>query len=297
VSRTLAGSTAIVTGASRGLGTHIATRLAQRGVRLALVARSAPHLDELRRRLVDAGAPKVCAIAADVTIPSERQRVVDETEADVGPIDILVNNAGLELMAHYDELAPDDIARLLDVNLAAPMLLTRAVLPGMLARGRGHVVNMASTAGKVGAPFAASYTASKYGLVGFTQALRAEFLGQPVRFSAVCPGFVRESGMYADFGEALGIRAPRLVGTTTPAKVCDAVIGALEKDRAEIVVNAMPLRPLFTLLAAFPGATARVMRLTGVTRMMGKVADSRRVNADSAPVVIDLEEDAPVERA
>ena len=282
----LAGSTAIVTGASRGLGVHIARGLAAKGVQLALVARSAQQLEEVRRDLVSNGA-KVRTISADVVIPSERQRVLDETESTLGPVDILVNNAGIELMSHYEDLPADEIARLIDVNLIAPMLLTRAVVPGMLARGRGHVVNMASIAGKCGAPYAAPYSASKFGLVGFTHALRAEYHGQPVNFSVVCPGFVTEAGMYADFAETEGILAPRLIGTTTPAKVTAAVLEAITKNRPDIVVNRMPMRPLFMLLNAFPRVHSLVMRRTGTTAMMGKVADARK--AAPAQVVIDLD--------
>jgi short-subunit dehydrogenase len=283
----LAGSTAIVTGASRGIGVHIARALAGKGAKVALVARSVPQLDQQRRDLAATGAT-VLAVAADVTIPSERARVLQETEEQLGPVDILVNNAGIELMSHYDELPADEIARLIDVNLIAPMLLTRAVIPGMIDRGRGHIVNMASMAGKCGAPFAAPYSASKFGLVGFTHALRAEYRGAPVGFSVVCPGFVTDDGMYADFAQALDIEAPRLVGTTSPAKVAAAVLEAIQKNRPDIIVNDMPMRPLFALLAAFPRLHSVVMQATGTTGMMGRVADARR--SQPAPVVIDLDE-------
>lgn len=291
----LAGATAIVTGASRGLGVHIARALADRGAKVALVARSQADLNDVRRSIVTETKTTVIAVPADVSIPSERQRVLDTVETQLGPVDVLVNNAGIELMAHYEDLAPDDIAHLVDVNLIAPMLFTRAVLPGMLARGRGHVVNMSSLAGKCGAPFAAPYSASKFGLVGLTHALRAEHRGSPVRFSVVCPGFVEDDGMYAQFADGLGIRAPRLVGTTTPAKVTAAVVRAIERDRPDITVNRVPMRPLFTLINAFPRVHSVVMKLTGTTGMMGRVADARR--AAPAPVVIDLaDRSAPAER-
>ena len=146
-----------------------------------------------------------------------------------------MNNAGTELASRYTDLDPAEIEAMVNLNLTAPLLLIRAVLPGMLDRGKGHIVNLSSGAGKVAQPFNAVYSATKFGLVGATHALRAEYLGSPVGFSVICPGFVRQDGMYARY-EAQGLRVPSLAGTTTPRKRSpSAVLKAIREDRAEIV--------------------------------------------------------------
>src|SRR5512142_47977 len=137
---------------------------------------------------------------------------------------------------------------MVNLNLTAPLLPIRAVLPGMLERGKGHIVNMASGAGKVAQPFDAVYSATKFGLVGATHALRAEYLGSPVGFSVICPGFVRQDGMNARY-EAQGLRVPPILGKTTPQKVASAVLKAIREDRAEITVNSQPMRPTAVLQA------------------------------------------------
>jgi short-subunit dehydrogenase len=139
-------------------------------------------------------------------------------------------------------------------NLVAPMRLTRKALPGMIARGRGHVVNVASLAGLSVTAFNEIYSASKFGLVGFTRALRASLQqdGSPVSASAVCPGFVVGEGMFADQQRDAGVQPPRLIGFTTPEKVADAVVRAVERDLPEVVVNPGPMRPLLALGLLFP---------------------------------------------
>jgi short-subunit dehydrogenase len=198
--------------------------------------------------------------------------LVERAEAEVGPVDIVVNNAGAERAAAFADLEAEEIAGMIDLNLTSAMLLTLAVLPGMVARGRGHVVNIASAAGKVGCPFAASYSATKFGLVGATQALRAEHHGSPVGFSVICPGFVRDDGMYARY-EVAGVRAPLFVGTTTPQKVAKAVLTAITHDRAEVIVNSSPLRPMVVLGTAFPNLAAPLMRYLGLKKMLGRAAE------------------------
>lgn len=268
------GKVAVVTGGSRGLGVTVGRALGDAGARVALAARSREDLDAARERVAEHAAEAV-AIRADVTDADDRIRLVDEVETALGPIDILVNNAGVEAVDAFDRLEPAAIEAVIGVNLTAALLLTREVLPGMLERRRGHVVNMASAAGKVGAPFQAVYSAGKFGLVGATAALRAEYHDRPVGFSAVCPGFVTDEGMYARFEEQ-GIRAPRLVGTTSPPKVARAVIRAIEGDRAEVIVNDVPLRPLLVLAQMIPSLQASMTRLTGITEMGRQASEVSR---------------------
>src|SRR5436309_7263265 len=123
---------------------------------------------------------------------------------------------------------------MVDLNLTAPMLLTHRVLPGMLERGRGHIVFIASLAGKLGPAYEAPYAATKAGLIGLTQSLRAEHLKAPVGFSVVCPGFVAGEGMYQRMVDE-GIESNRLLGTTTIEKVAEGVVEAIREDLPQVV--------------------------------------------------------------
>ncbi len=270
----LQNANAIVTGASRGLGTHIARSLASSGVNVAVAARSAQQLEAVRAELVSLGV-KAVAIRADVTVAAERQELVERAAAELGPIDILVNNAGTELASRYTDLDPTQIEAMVNLNLTAPLLLIRAVLPRMLDRGKGHIVNLSSGAGKIAQPFDVVYSATKFGLVGATHALRAEYLGSPVGFSVICPGFVHQDGQTARY-EAQGLRIPPLAGTTTPQKVASAVLKAIREDRAEIIVNSQPIRPTAALQAAAPPVIPRLAKRVGITSMAARAAEMRR---------------------
>ena len=272
----LRGATAVVTGASRGIGVHIARALANEGVNLSLAARSEAELEAVRQDMTALGV-KVIATRCDVTSAEDRAHLLERTMTELGPVDILINNAGIETVARFDSAPADDLVRTLEVNLVAAMLLTRSVLPGMLDRRRGHIVNIASGAGKVGVPYAVAYATSKHGMVGLTHSLRAEYHGNPVGFSVVCPGFVSETGMYARW-EDNGARAPKIAGRSTPQKVAEVTIGCIRKNRAEALVNTPPLRPLVVLANIAPRITPGVMRLFGYTRTFEKAIeiDSRR---------------------
>ena len=152
----LQGTTAIVTGASRGIGVYIAKALAEEGVNLSLAARSAEELEQVRTEIESMGV-KAIATVGDVSIAEDRARLIERTEAEVGPIDILVNNAGIDIVRRFHEAPESDFVDTLRINLEAPILLTRAIVPGMLERDRGHVVNISSGAGKVGVPGESAY--------------------------------------------------------------------------------------------------------------------------------------------
>jgi short-subunit dehydrogenase len=266
------GATAIVTGASRGIGVYIARALAREGVHLSLAARSADELDAVRVEMEALGV-RAIATTCDVADPGDRARLVTRTTEELGDIDILVNNAGIERINRFETAPESDFIETLAINLEAPILLTRAVVPGMLERGRGHVVNIASGAGKVGVPFGTSYAASKHGLVGFTNSLRCEYHGRPVGFSVVCPGFVTDVGMYERWGDH-GIRASKIAGTSSPTKVASVTVDCIKKNRAEVTVNTPPVRPIIVLANMIPSAVPWMMRRLGYTRTFERVADT-----------------------
>ena len=263
------GRNAIVTGASRGIGVYIARALAEEGVNLSLAARSQGELDQVRSEMEALGVTAITTVC-DVVEPADRARLIERTESELGPIDILVNNAGIERVRRFEEAAEADFTDTLAINLEAPILLTRAVVPGMLERKRGHVVNIASGAGKVGVPYGSSYCASKHGLVGFTNALRAEYRSSPVGFSVVCPGFVTDAGMY-DRWEQQGIKAPGVAGSSKPEKVASVTISCIRKDRAEVIVNTPPVRPLVVIANIAPGLVPRLMKTFGYAGVFERV--------------------------
>ncbi len=268
------GTTAVLTGASRGIGVHIARALTEQGVNLSLAARSQAELEAVRDEMSALGV-KAIATTCDVTNAADRAALLARTETELGPIDILINNAGIETASHFETADEAEIVRTIDVNLIAAMLLTRSVLPGMLERGRGHIVNIASGAGKVGVPYAVAYATSKHGLVGFTNSLRSEYYKGSVGFSVVCPGFVSDTGMYASW-EGKGVKAPKIVGRSSPAKVAAVVVSCIRKNRCEVIVNTPPVRPIVVLANIAPSLVPGCMKLLGYARTFRRVADLDR---------------------
>jgi short-subunit dehydrogenase len=244
------GQTVLLTGASGGLGTFMARAFAERGTQLALVAYPGADLEGVRRETAKQGIRAV-ALAYDLRDPAQRRAVVEQVRKELGAIDILVNNAGVEFTSPYHELSEDNIRDVLSVNLEAAMLMTRLVLPEMLQRKRGHIVNISSLAGKAGPAFQEPYAATKAGLIAFTFSLRATYRRDGVSASVIVPGFV-EAGIYAKLKEKSGCAAPALLGTSSPQKVARAVLRAIERDRPEIIVNPLPVRPLLALTALCP---------------------------------------------
>jgi short-subunit dehydrogenase len=266
---------AIVTGASRGLGTYIAKELAGAGCHLVLAARTAPALEGLAEEIRAMGR-RALPVACDVADADSRRSLVSAATAEFGRVDILVNNAGIEVTAHFEDQEDEELDRIIRVNLIAAMQLTRLVLPGMLERKRGHIVNIASLAGKVPVPYSSPYAASKAGLIAFTEGIRMEFRKRGVSASAICPGFVAEAGMYADWEKKTGAKASLLAGTVKPERVARDVVKAIRKDRPEMLEFWIPARPTAALAEIMPGTFERVYPIFGVQKTFGQLADARR---------------------
>ncbi len=269
----LRGRTALVTGASGGLGAHLARRLAHEGMHVALTARREAELAALAEELGALGV-RSAALPADLSDLSQIDPLLERAQDALGPLDLLLNNAGVEAVGAFTAVTREELTATVDLNLTAPLLLTHGVLPGMLARRCGHVVFISSLGGRSGPAYDEPYAATKAGLIGLTQSLRAEYRHEPVGFSVVCPGFIRGDGMYQRMVEA-GLRSNRLVGETTLERVADAVVRAIRRDLPEVIESGAPVRPALALAQLAPGLAERVAPLFGVDELFRRTAVSR----------------------
>ena len=280
--RDLAGRTAILTGASRGIGPYLARALAREKVNLVLAARNETQLGEVAAKLASAGV-RTLSVGCDVTVEADRRHLIARSLDEFGSVDILVNNAGIELTRPYETFPESEIERVIQTNLLAPMLLTRAVIPHMLERKTGFIVNMASLAGKIGVAHGETYNASKGGLVLFTECLRHDYRKRGVSATVICPGFVSDAGMYADMHAATGVKTNRLLGESSPQKVARLTIRAIKKDQPEMIVNPGPFRMYLAFRNAAPRMFERVVPLFGADKIFDQVAHTRTTDPFPEP--------------
>jgi len=183
----LQGRVALVTGASSGFGEATALKLAQSGAKVAVAARRRDRLDALVARIAETGG-EAQAITADFSREREAQEAVRQTEARFGRLDILINNAGV---MYLEPVADADLGRwrsMLELNVLGLIAATQAALPGMIARRHGHIVNIASTAGRIASPNGGGYSATKFGVVAFSESPRKEVYRDNIRVSVIEPG-------------------------------------------------------------------------------------------------------------
>jgi short-subunit dehydrogenase len=219
------GATAVITGASRGIGRAVAVAAAAKGARVGLIARSEADLTEV---LAETGGNGAIAVA-DVADPEQLSAALASLQGELGPVDILVANAGIGAYGAFADLSADELDHIVRVNVLGTAHAIRAVVPGMIERRKGHIVTMGSIAGRIGSPFEAIYSATKFAGVGLTEALVVELEPYGVGVSMVNPGPVATT-----FGEARGHpydrKSPKPV---PPEQVATAVIKAVEGDRHE----------------------------------------------------------------
>jgi short-subunit dehydrogenase len=230
----LGGAHVLVTGASRGIGEGLARRFAAAGARVTGVARSAEAVGALARELDGH------AVVADLTDRAVLGGLVGRVEAEAGPVDVLVNNAGVDVTGPLTRMGQDELARLVDLNVLAAMELARQALPGMIDRGRGHVLNVSSLAGVAVLPGMVPYAASKAALTHFTAGLRADLRGLPIGATAIEVGLVptemKDSVVgYAPTGASFRRLYRMGLLTDTPLdRLCDAAVRAVERDRRHV---------------------------------------------------------------
>jgi short-subunit dehydrogenase len=261
----LRGATALVTGATGGLGQAIARALRAQGCSLVVTGR--------RPGLLEAVAASVegRAVVADLSLRHDLARLLEEA----GPLDIVVMNAALPGSGELQEWEPEQVDRALEVNLAGPVAMTRALLPSFLRRGSGHFVFMGSLSAKVAPRHAALYAATKFGLRGFAHGLRCDLQGTGIGCSIVNPGFVRDVGMFADTGVQL---LPGL-GTVTSEQVSRAVVRAVRSNRAELDVAPFPLR-IGTLIGSLAPNLSSVVQARVGSGLSRQMADAQRAKRD-----------------
>jgi len=229
----LNGKRILLTGAAGGIGKELTTLLARRGARLGLVNHSDAAVACLQR-LVENQQMDAIVIQADITCATARQHAVQRMQHAFGGIDVLINLAGTLDFKLFSEVDAATIPRLLQVNLEAPMQLIREILPGMLARGSGQIVNIGSMFGSIGFPGFATYSASKFALRGFSQALRRELANSPITVTYVSPRAVK-----TPFNpKAVHTMAARgMMHMDEASWVAARIVKAIEKDRDEVYLG------------------------------------------------------------
>jgi short-subunit dehydrogenase len=218
----LKGKTVVITGASSGIGRAAALEFARRGANLVIAARRGELLDEVARQCAERGV-QCMPVVADVGNRADCKRLIDAA----GRIDVLVNNAGFAIFDAIENANPDDLEAMMKTNYFGAVWCTQAALPGMLARGQGTIVNVASIAGLMGYARMGGYCATKFAMIGFSEALRDEVIERGVRVAMVCPGTTdTEFFVRAERGKMPG--ASRLILAIKPERVAKAICAAAE---------------------------------------------------------------------
>lgn len=254
--RSLEGHVVAITGAGRGIGRATAAACARAGMKVAI--------GDLDRAAAEQAAAELgsgaIALHVDVVDRDSVRRFLDETEQRLGPLDVLVNNAGIMPLGRFDAEADETARRLVDINVHGVLHGMKEALPRMRARGRGHIVNIASTAAKVGFAGGATYSGTKHFVAGVSEGVRAELRGTGIEISCVMPGVVNTE-------LSAGTEQARFVPHIDPPVVADAIVAALRSPRFEVFVPRR-IAPLTKLGGAVPTAVrdgfARLLALDSV---------------------------------
>jgi short-subunit dehydrogenase len=259
------GKRLLLSGATGGIGQAIAAELAGAGAKLVLSSRKEDQLRELARSL-PGGARRHKVIVSDLAKAGAAEKLIK----DAGDLDGLISNAALQAGGKLESFTSEQAARALRVNLEAPVLMARALAPKLSTKGEGHLVFIASLAGKAASPRSSLYNATKFGLRGFAFGLRQDLHPHGVGVSVVSPGFVREAGMFAQSGA----KPPPGFGTTTPKKVAEGVVRAIRTNRTEIVVAPRRGRFLTEIAHRHPEVAARLQRRGPAQKIADTLAEA-----------------------
>lgn len=247
----LQGTRVLLTGAGGGIGRCLALALGARGARLVLVGRNTERLTEVARDIVRAGG-HAHALPHDLGDPGGHDQLAQSTIARLGGIDVLINNAGVSSFGEFSRQKSADINDIININVTAPLLLTRAVLPVMLQSGKGRIVNIGSILGSIGFPHFAAYSASKFALRGFSEALRRELAGSGIGVTYLAPRTTRTS-LNPDTLYELSNTSGAAVDD--PATVAAIIVNAITADCDEVYIG-WPEKLVVRLNALVPGVVS-----------------------------------------
>ena len=269
----LKGKTALVTGASRGIGPHLASAVARRGMNLVLTGRSGSELEAVAADQRKHGA-RVLTVVADLLDDDARTLLIGAAQREFGGVDVLVNNAGGDPLRQFEEMSIEENESIIKLNLFAPIALSHLVLPGMLERGRGHIVNISAMAGRVGFPYTEAYAAAKDGLIGFSRVLRTDYRARGVSSSVLILGAIAGAGQGQRTMDQM--RMPKSSFMAPVGLVAKALLKAIDKDKAEIVVQPGPGRMLRAVMDFYPGLGPWMNNQMGVNRTLREIQDFRK---------------------
>jgi short-subunit dehydrogenase len=240
----------------------VARALAARGATVILTGRRTEPLEALAAEIGGR------AVAADLASRDAAERLL----AEAGDVDVLVANAALPASGEITSFSPEEIDRALDVNLRAPIQLARLLTPAMCARRSGHMVFVSSLSGRTAGPHSSLYSATKFGVRGFSLGLRQDLAEHGVGVSCVFPGFIRDAGMFADSGATL----PAGVGTSSPEEVAAGIVRAIERNRGEVDVAPLAMKAGARLGGLAPGFTASVQGRLGSLKIAKAIGAGQR---------------------
>ena len=260
--KSLNGKVVAITGAARGIGKATAQALVRQGAKVGIGDLDADLAQATAAELGDS----VRAYQLDVTSRPSFAAFLDSVESDLGPIDVLVNNAGIMPITPFLDESDDSAVRQLDINVHGTIFGMKEALPRMLGRRSGHIVNLASVAGKGGFPYLATYCASKHAVVGLTEAVRGEHAANGIGFTVVMPAMVNTE-------LTAGVKAGRGVEKAEPEDVADAIVEALQMDRYEVYV---------------PKSIARISKVMNILPRRAAEAISQYLEADKVMVNADM---------
>jgi short-subunit dehydrogenase len=279
--RKLAGLRILITGASQGIGKALAEEAAGRGARVLAAARSEPLLDELACR-VRASGGAIEVVRGDVTCPEDRGRMVEAAVRHFGGLDVLVNNAGVGATGHFVEASPERLRAIMEVNFFGLTETTRACLPLLRQGHTPAIVNVSSIAGKRGIPARSEYSASKFAVQGFSEALRAELAKDGIDVLVVCPGLTQTNFSKNMLEQKAKLQMDHLRGMT-PEAVARAVLRSLERGRSEVCLTPSG-RLLVFVSRFFPRLADRIARRKVRTLFWEEIAAREAGKQERMPV-------------
>jgi short-subunit dehydrogenase len=282
--RTIAGSRMLITGASQGIGRALALAAARRGARILAAARSGELLDELAAEAQAAGHP-LEVVRADVTSPEDRQRMAEAAQNQIGGLDILVNNAGIGATGHFADCGPDRLRAIMEVNFFGLTETTRVCLPLLRQGNRPAIVNISSIAGKRGIPARSEYSASKFAVQGFSEALRAEMARFNIDVLVVSPGLTQTNFSQNMLEQKARMPMDHLRGMTAEA-VAATTLRTIERGRNDVCLT-LQGRLIVLVSRFFPRLADRIAARRVRELFQDEIAARQRQKGPYSPALRD----------